>query len=143
MKVDLYWAKVAKLGDGDCWEWLGSKDKDGYGKFGGKTERTHRIAYRLANGEITQGLCVCHSCDNRSCCNPAHLWLGTNQENTADKIAKGRNHKGDRVLTAKLTTDEVRAIRSLNVSQDKIAAVFGIAQTQVSRIIRREAWAHV
>lgn len=91
-----FWSKVKK-GDG-CWEWTAAVDRGGYGNFGidGRTMGAHRVAWTLANNrEIPEGLCVCHSCDNRACCNPAHLWLGTQLDNVRDMVEKGRGSTGE------------------------------------------------
>lgn len=81
-----------------CWEWQRGTTK-GYGAvlLGRQKWSLHRLMYTIYNGSIPDGLCVCHSCDNRLCCNPAHLWLGTKGDNTRDAEAKGRlynPHKG-------------------------------------------------
>lgn len=95
--VERFWSRVDRQGPGECWPWLASRFKDGYGQFRlGSHSRAHRISWTLTFGDIPPGLCVLHRCDNPACCNPAHLFLGTNLDNVADMIAKGRNATGDR-----------------------------------------------
>ncbi len=93
-----------------CVEWTGKVDRMGYGKrqFRRKSWLAHRVAWVEARGEIPDGMCVCHTCDNPTCINPEHLWLGTRTDNNADKIAKGRQYvnmpkevKGARISAAK------------------------------------------
>ena len=94
-----FWAKVTGP-PGECWPWIGAAHDKGYGEVGldGGVVRTHRLAYTLAVGPIPKGMHVLHHCDNPACCNPGpgHLFLGTNQDNMRDKVAKGRQAKGDR-----------------------------------------------
>lgn len=93
-----FWTKVSK-GDG-CWLWAGAKNDDGYGHFGtwvdGKrrTLNAHKYSYELHVGAVPSGLCVMHTCDVPACVNPAHMKLGTHQENMADAGAKGRVWRG-------------------------------------------------
>ena len=89
----IFWARVDRsAGDEACWPYTGSRRGNGYGRLRlfGKYELAHRVAYRLTAGDIPDALHVCHRCDNPPCCNPAHLFVGTHQDNMNDKVAKGR-----------------------------------------------------
>ena len=94
-----FWAKVDRSGGPDaCWIWTGGRKGRGYGEFY-KDHRllgAHRVAWELAIGPIPNGLDCLHSCDNPPCCNPAHLFLGTQADNNADMVAKGRDARGDK-----------------------------------------------
>jgi hypothetical protein len=93
-----FWCHVDKRGPDDCWNWKASRVK-GYGQIRiSETEviRAHRVAWEYTRGPIPDGLFACHKCDNPSCCNPSHLFLGTAQDNADDKVAKGRQAKGAR-----------------------------------------------
>lgn len=76
-----------------CWWWTAGESSGGYGSlsFGGKPQKAHRVSFTLFKGPIENGLLVCHSCDNKLCVNPEHLWLGTDKDNTMDSIKKGRH----------------------------------------------------
>lgn len=93
-----FWEKVRIAGTADCWEWQAAKNSKGYGRLTsgrGIHLKAHRVAFALAHGgEITDRSLVLHRCDNPSCCNPAHLFLGTPKENTQDMLAKGRGANG-------------------------------------------------
>lgn len=88
--------RKVEICESGCWEWRGSKGPKGYGYFqiGSASYRAHRVAYELETGNCPGSLLVCHSCDNPSCVNPRHLWLGTTQDNIDDKMAKGRWSNG-------------------------------------------------
>jgi hypothetical protein len=91
--IDRLWAKVDKTGD--CWIWTGACDSKGYGRIGaggrgGRLVRPHRVVYEAEHGAIPEGMYVCHHCDNPPCVRPEHLFLGTNQDNQLDAVAKGR-----------------------------------------------------
>lgn len=120
----------------------GKPDKDGYGKVKvhGKTWKAHRLAYTRQVGPIPEGLVLMHSCDNRMCINPEHLTPGTHQENLADRDAKGRQAKGTRHGRSKLTKEDVVAIRESSLTQQAIAAQYGVSQASISDIIRRVTW---
>lgn len=132
-----------------CVEWTGSSDAKGYGqlRIGGKLIKAHRYAWSRANGPIPKGMVVLHKCDNPSCVNVDHLSAGTQLENVHDMDAKGRRVnnqlKGMACGNAKITDDDVRAIRSDTRRQVDIGATYGIAQTVVSKIKLYQAWSHV
>jgi len=118
------------------------------------------LAWKFTNGPIPDNLCVCHRCDNRLCCNPAHLWLGTTQENTADKMAKGREAKGAYLSAfvmpnvrrgtnhprAKLSDKQVIEIRALSASGivgADLGRQFKVGRHTISAIIHRKSWMHI
>lgn len=143
------WRRVVKTDT--CWLWTGCRSKQGYGSIGdegGQPEGAHRVAYRITYGPIPAGLCVLHRCDNPPCCNPAHLFLGTNTDNVADREAKGRQlyrKPGEANGRAKLTAEQVKTIHADTRKQDDIAAAYGISQSTVHRIKARTAggWNHL
>ena len=130
-----------------CWIYKGTKNKVwGYGQFvvHGKLFRAHRYSYELYVGPIKDGLCVCHSCDNRLCVNPAHLWLGTQKENIVDAVRKGRMLRGVRNSMARFSEEEIKMIRELSrqgIYQKHIAEEFGTSQSYISEIVLNKKWA--
>jgi hypothetical protein len=136
-----------------CREWRGAKHRQGYGQLrvGGRVQLAHRVAWEEAHGPIADGLHVCHRCDNPSCVNIDHLFLGTHLENMRDRQSKGRTRlppkaTGSQCAWAKLGDHDVVLIRllvDLGVKQPKVAALFGVSQTMVSGIHLRKTWKHV
>lgn len=145
--VERFWSKVDRSGNHPkgCWEWGASRIRKGYGSLGfkGKTCRSHRVAWELTYGEIPEGLHVLHSCDNPPCCNPNHLFLGTNLDNARDKEAKGRgNHsKGENHYAAKLTDKQVAEIRdkfNRGIRKSQLAREYKVSKVHINRIIKLE-----
>ena len=135
-----------------CWPWTRTIDSGGYGvaSRNSKTDKAHRVAWEIANREsVPSNLKVLHTCDNRHCCNPKHLFIGTQQDNMDDMVNKGRSadKRGTNNGRAKLTEDDIREIRSLfeqgHLSQQKIESLFNVSQMTVSYIIRRKLWPEV
>jgi hypothetical protein len=143
--VTLFWEKVTVKEPDQCWEWTAARI-DGYGYY--RHYMAHRVAYELHHGVHPGKLKVCHTCDNPPCCNPHHLFLGTQKENVADMNAKGRGNpsRGEQVHTVKITEDDVREIRRLHasgVTQVRLGADYGLSQSNVWHIVHRSSWKHV
>lgn len=139
-----FWPKVMRKDAVSCWEWSGGYRGD-YGMFwlNGQNRGSHCVAYALTHGEIPEGMVVRHECDNRACCNPAHLVLGTPQDNSNDMVERGRVRRGEAVKNAKLTEDMVRDIKDAEGSQRAIAKAFGVSQGTVWQIKQGNYWKHV
>lgn len=145
-----FWERVDK--SGDCWDWLGSKNVGGYGqiRIKGTSKPCHRVAWELTYGEIPEGLKVLHVvCDRPSCCNPAHLQIGTQADNVADMIAKNRAHKarGAQQWCSKLTEEQVKEIKVLGrqgiFTRTAIANQYGVSVQVISGILNGKGWKHV
>jgi len=145
-----FWEKVRK--SAGCWIWTGCKDRKGYGHIGiGSKLRSvaaHRISYKFAYGDFDQSLFVLHKCDNTSCVNPKHLFLGTHQDNMRDMVAKGRQvqgNYGEKANGSKLTNKDAKRIRELYFSgkeiQTVLAKMYSVHQRTVWRIIHNKSYA--
>ena len=132
-----------------CWLWQGAKSRTGYGhvRLANRTQLAHRIAYLIAHGPYTAALYVLHNCDTPACCNPFHLVLGTQLQNMAHRVARGRDKEGARKGIgngrAKLSDDQVRAIRADTRSQRLISEIYDVGQSTISRVKRGEGWSHI
>ena len=148
MRVDQQYIedRVAFVPESGCWVWMKAVQPNGYGVLGISQRRhyAHRVAYELYVGEIPKGMNVLHRCDVPQCCNPAHLFLGTQKDNVRDAVSKGRmkvGAAGPSNFTGKLPYEAVVAIRKLGdegMRQVDIAAMYGIHQTHVSKLLRLE-----
>lgn len=143
------WAEKVLIGDG-CWEWAAAKFRRGYGCIWeggayGRTLSAHRVAYRLFVGEIPDGMCVLHKCDNRGCVKPSHLFLGNQTDNMRDMSAKGRGgrSRGEVNGVSRLTRGDVADIRrrlKLGETQKSVAAAYGVAKNTISSVHLRRNW---
>lgn len=127
-----------------CWEWGGANTK-GYGRveIAYKWFFVHRLVWWLFFGHIPRRLEVLHACDNPPCCNPAHLFLGTQDDNVRDMVMKCRQVQGERNGKAKLTADDIRAIRAESGTCTAIAKKWSISIGAVSKIRLRTSWSHI
>lgn len=147
----VFWSRVKK-GNG-CWTYNGVVTKDGYGRlrYEGVKVLAHRLAYILSNKvEIPEGMCVLHSCDNRICVNPKHLFLGTHSDNMKDMKQKGRRKGfllGEMSPKAKFTDTEVLRIRAeyaAGIKDQMVLSVeYGVSQPCISAIVLRKTWKHL
>lgn len=131
----------------ECWNWIGSVNSWGYGRTitSQSTERaSHRISWVLHFGEIPDGQCVLHRCDNPRCCNPTHLFLGTVRDNVRDMVAKGRNNprRGESNPNAKLTRSMATQIRRLAdvMTVTQLARAYRVSRRAISFVIGGVTW---
>lgn len=128
-----------------CWLWEGTASNSGYGtvSVGRKSRSVHRVSWELFNGEIPDGLHVLHKCDTRTCCNPAHLFLGTPLDNMKDMVAKGRGKvaKGSDVVNSKLTNAAVMDIYRDDRPLLTVAGEYNVSISLVSAIRLGKRWA--
>lgn len=155
-QVNRFWTKVAiTANDKLCWNWTANKNKKGYGSFSfyidanksSDTFRSNRVSFFMTNGYIDDEKLICHSCDNPSCVNPKHLFIGTQSENMLDMFSKGRGipRRGALNFNAKLTVDDLPKIfelKELGWKYTEIAKHFSVNPSQISRIFCGKRWIH-
>lgn len=156
-QIAIFWNKVTITADDNkCWLWTGAVDSKGYGnkKWDGCFEKAHRVAWMIPNYVIPDGMYICHSCDTRQCCNPKHLFLGTQKDNIHDMIKKGRQAIGDKVANKgeshpnhKVTDSQVKQIRQRyaagGISQKELAEEFGLGKSMIGYIVNYKFWKHI
>lgn len=130
-----------------CWLWTAGTNH-GYGRFNIDhiPRQAHRISWMIFRGPIPNALHVLHKCDVRLCVNPKHLWLGTNDDNVADRDAKGRMARGDRNASTKLRECDVIKIRNeikCGTMQKVIAKKYGVTPSTISSLHRRIIWKYL
>jgi hypothetical protein len=151
--VEDFWKNVDIRGPNECWPWLGAKHKrfeHGRYRWKGQERTAHSVAHEITYGPTegvrgTTGILMRHSCDSPPCVNPAHIIPGTAKDNTADMMERKR-HKpivGEKAAKAKLTEDDVRAIRRDPRTHEEIGRSYGISNQNVSWIKARKGWKHV
>lgn len=154
IQIQYFWEKVAIVDRELCWEWTAGRNRTNYGMFAlelGPEKKiihyqSHRVAWFLTYGPIPDGLIVCHKCDNPPCVNPAHLFLGTYQDNARDRASKGRSRprKGETNGNSKLTLEQVLEIRSRFkprvVTRVKLAEEYGVNVETIGRIVQGRGW---
>lgn len=158
--LNRFWKNVFKTDS--CWNWTGYSGDKRYGRIKIKRKQiaAHRLSWTIHNGEIPDGLIVCHKCDNTKCVNPDHLFVGTNKDNSLDMVSKGRQAfgarhgkythpesapTGEKNGRAKITTGDAESIILLNkqfgIAYSKLVKMFGVSKSQIHRIVNGESWA--
>lgn len=138
-----FWSKVELCGPYECWPWKAYCDRQGYGQyqFGTKREKAHRVAYEYMAGEIPEGMCVLHHCDNPSCVNFKHLWIGTQDDNMKDAVRKGRKD-GRGGPRPKFIEEEAKQIRDVLTLKETTISVlaerYGVSTRTIKRVLYKE-----
>lgn len=152
MTEEEFWSRIHPDLNSGCWLWAGGTHPGGYGtvKLGGRWWKAHRLAWSLLGGSLPAGLHACHKCDTPACVNPAHIFLGTDADNAADKTRKGRGGygvtRGEKNPRTQATDEKVVTIRALSdsgMSAPRIAAQLSLPVYVVRTIARRQGWRHV
>ena len=132
-----------------CWVWTGAIKPLGYGAFAPDSTRprsmpAHRWLYQhVHGGTLPTRVFVCHTCDNPPCVNPAHLYAGSPADNMRDKVERNRHPRGVKSANAKLTEEDVRAIRRSNLSNPQLARLYPVTAQNIRHIRQRRTWHHI
>ena len=156
---EVLWSKVDKRGENECWEWKGYKNDDGYGRtwINDKGYYAHRVIYSIvypnsinlnAPSSTDETGFLLHTCDNPSCCNPRHLWVGSHWDNMADKVKKGRSadFSGDKGPRCKLTMEQamqIRKLRKSGISAKELAKQFEISLSSMKSLLANKSYIEV
>lgn len=147
-----FWAKVSVLQPHECWPWVSkSVAKYGYGRMTagrGRYLRAHQVAWALENGPIPDGSVIRHTCDKTYCCNPKHLQIGTQKQNTRDAMDRGRASPppilhGEKARHAKLNVEDVQKIRASSATLEHLAKEYSVSSKSIWRIKNRLTWKHI
>jgi len=150
--TERFFEKIERIPEAGCWIWMGALLSGGYGAFKmvnpTRQARAHVCSWELHNGAVPNGVCVLHQCDVPACVNPAHLFLGTNQDNSDDKFSKNRQrfHKGREHHSAKLSEENVRDLRRLwteGLTITQLGERFHITPQHAWNIANKKRWAHL
>ena len=141
-----FWALVEGVIPSECWEWQGYKTKRGYGmlNYQGKHSLAHRVSYLLTHGSIQDSACILHTCDNPPCCNPNHLYSGTQMDNARDRESRNRGNqpKGSKNLNAKINEVQALEIRSSKAPTSELSKKYNISYSTIQRIRNGTRWKH-
>lgn len=143
-----FWLYVIRTKPDDCWPWIAGYSSNQYPTFylRHKTYMSSRVAYKLEHNTNLTGLLICHSCDNIECCNPKHLFTGTNKENKTDSINKKRHNFGSRNGANKLVEKNILEIRHTSLfraTTKELALKYNVKASTISHILRHDTWKHV
>lgn len=148
--IEEFWDKIDRSGGYDkCWNWISGVSVYGTLTIDGKNYRAHRVAWIFTNGKLSEDIDVLHSCDNPRCCNPNHLFLGNDKDNSDDKISKGRfvSNPGEKSWNHKLFDQDIFDIRKKfstgNYRQCQLANEYKVDSSEISRIVNRKNWRHI